>query len=126
MYIEHVALWVNNIEKMKEFYVRYFQAKPNKIYCNDKGFSSYFLRFNNGCRLEIMSMKDFEYDENYIHRQGYIHLAISVGNKDNVVSLTNLLENDGYRIYSRPRVTGDGYFESVVLDPEGNQVEITV
>ena len=129
MKIEHIALWTKNIEALKSFYEKYFNAQSNNKYTNPrKGFSSYFLSFDSGARLEIMQMdsvpdtKDNPYDQ-FI---GYIHIAISVGSEEKVNVLTAKLLEDGFEILDGPRRTGDGYYESVVLDPEQNRVEITV
>ncbi len=129
MKIEHIALWAKNIEALKSFYEKYFNAQSNNKYTNPrKRFSSYFLSFDSGARLEIMQMdsvpdtKDNPYDQ-FI---GYIHIAISVGSEEKVNVLTAKLLEDGFEILDGPRRTGDGYYESVVLDPEQNRVEITV
>ncbi|WP_207431214.1 VOC family protein [Sabulibacter ruber] len=128
MKIEHVALWAQDLEKMKEFYVKYFHAKSNERYHNPtKNFTSYFLSFSEGARLEIMHRPDIPENQNDVARQslGLIHLAFSVGSKEKVDALTETLRKDGYPIYGEPRTTGDGYYESVVLDPENNMIEIT-
>lgn len=129
MKIEHIAIWVSDLEATKGFYEKYFNAKPNTLYHNKaKEFISYFLSFGNGCRLELMHRPDVsEQYKNYEKQTlGLIHFAISVGSKEKVDSLTNQLRNDGFIIVGEPRTTGDGYYESVVLDPENNIVEITV
>ncbi|TXJ39686.1 VOC family protein [Brachyspira pilosicoli] len=128
MKISHIAIWAKDIEKMKEFYIKYFNCKCGDKYVNTKkGFESYFLEFeDNRCRLEIMKRNDInDLDKN---KEYYVfaHIAISVGSKDKVDSLTNLFEKDGIKILSYPRVTGDGYYESVVFDIENNRVEITI
>lgn len=127
MKIEHIALWVTDLERMKRFYEKYFAAKSNEKYINPtKNFSSYFLSFDDGSRLELMHRPDIAANENdYQHQKtGIIHLAFSVGGKENVDALTEMLRNDGYNIVGEPRTSGDGYYESVVLDPESNIVEI--
>jgi lactoylglutathione lyase len=130
MKIEHLAIWVRDLEKMKNFYVKYFQALSNEMYHNEsKKFKSYFLRFDSGCRLELMSRPDIINETSqHFERQkiGIVHFAMSVGSKPRVDDLTNELRNDGYKIAGEPRTTGDGYYESVVLDPEGNIIEITI
>jgi lactoylglutathione lyase len=126
--IEHIAIWSRDVEKLKDFYLRYFQATANEKYFNPKkNFESYFLSFDNGCRLEIMQMPGIPSSANDIYKQfmGLIHFAISVGSKVAVDALTEQLRHDGYEIVGEPRTTGDGYYESVVLDPEGNRIEIT-
>lgn len=129
MKIEHLAIWTDNIEKLKVFYETYFEARSNQKYINKSAkFESYFLSFSEGCRIEIMqkpSVQDKHEDESKNYK-GLTHLAISVGSEAKVLSLTNRLREDGYNILSQPRVTGDGYFESVIGDPDGNRIEITV
>lgn len=128
MKIEHIAIWAKDIEALKEFYIKYFGAVSNEKYINRKNvFSSYFLVFESGARLEIMQMPTIPDSVNDPYKQftGFIHLAISVGSEDRVTSLTNELANDGYEILDGPRKTGDGYYESTVLDPEKNRLEIT-
>lgn len=129
MKIEHLAIWTDNIEKLKAFYETYFEARSNQKYINKSTkFESYFLSFSEGCRIEIMqkpSVQD-KYEDESKNYKGLTHLAISVGSEAKVLSLTNRLREDGYNILSEPRVTGDGYFESVIGDPDGNRIEITV
>lgn len=127
--IEHLAIWVKDLEKMKAFYEHYFQAKAGKSYHNpSKNFRSYFLSFSEGCRLELMQTPEILGKENdpRIQHLGMIHFAIAVGSKENVDELTEQLRKDGYQVLGEPRTTGDGYYESVVLDPEQNRIEITV
>lgn len=127
MKIEHIAMYVNDIEKAREFFVTYFDAKTNDGYHNTStGFRSYFLSFSDGARLEIMNKPDMSDYEKNIARTGYIHVAFSVGSKENVDNMTLRLKSDGYSVISGPRITGDGYYESCVVDFEGNQIEITV
>lgn len=127
MKIEHIAMYVNDIEKAREFFVTYFDAKSNDGYHNTStGFRSYFLSFSDGARLEIMNKPDMSDYEKNIARTGYIHVAFSVGSKENVDNMTARLKSDGYSVISEPRTTGDGYYESCVVDFEGNQIEITV
>lgn len=125
MKIAHIALWVSDLQQMRDFYQRYFSADCNDKYTNTTTqFSSYFLTFDDDCRLEIMQRPDVSarVDETYL---GYTHLAVSVGSRENVDDLTERLRADGFVIASEARTTGDGYYESVVLDPEGNRLEIT-
>ena len=127
MRISHVAMWVKDIENIKNFYMKYFNCKCNEKYINDKkGFQSYFLSFEDNSKLEIMNINDIEELNKENNFCGFAHIAISVGSKDKVDSLTKILENDGYIVASNPRTTGDGYYESVILDPENNKIEITV
>lgn len=129
MKIEHLAIWVSDLEAVRTFYETYFQAKANDRYHNPrKNFTSYFLSFDGGCRLEIMHRPDIMPLERKAETEyrGIIHFAISVGNEAKVDSLTESLRQDGYAVIGEPRRTGDGYYESVVLDPENNRIEITV
>lgn len=129
MKIAHIAIWVNDLEQCKDFYCKYFDAASNNRYHNPvKKFSSYFLSFENGCRLELMQRPDIkERTNHFLHPQtGWAHLAFSAGSRENVQALTERLRSDGYTIIGEPRYTGDGYYESVVLDPEENIIEITI
>jgi len=127
MKIEHLAIWTLNLERLKDFYVSYFNAKAGNIYINEKtGFRSYFLEFDGGCRLEIMEKPTVKGQKDTGKEvAGLAHFAISAGSKKAVEDLTDKLRNDGYNILSEPRTTGDGYYESVIADPDGNRVEIT-
>lgn len=121
-------MWVKDLEAMRCFYEKYFNAKSGEKYHNaNKNFQSYFLAFDSGCRLELMNKPGIAAVAKGYDMQcfGLIHLAISVGNKETVDALTTRLKNDGYTIAGHPRITGDGYYESVVLDPENNIIEIT-
>lgn len=127
--IEHAAIWTENLEQLADFYGKYFGAIAGDKYVNPtKGFESRFLSFAGGARIEIMksSMLNPVKDERGAHRMGYAHLAVSVGSAQSVDALTNRLKQDGFEVVDGPRQTGDGYYESVVLDPDGNRVEITV
>ena len=125
MKIEHVALWTNQLELLKDFYTTYFEEKAGSKYVNEKkGFTSYFISFTTGARLEIMHRSGIPTVEAGQH-MGLIHFAFSTGSKEKVDRLTERLRKDRYEIASEPRTTGDGYYESVVLDPDGNFVEIT-
>ncbi|UFH54508.1 VOC family protein [Spirosoma sp. KNUC1025] len=130
MSIEHVAVWVRNLEQMRSFYETYFGATANDKYSNvHKGFSSYFLSFpDGGPRLEIMQMPGILENQGEAVSQwmGFTHIALSVGSEATVDQLTERLRSDGFTIVDGPRRTGDGYYESVALDPERNRVEITV
>lgn len=124
--IEHIAMYVNDLEGAKEFFEKYFNAKSNEKYNNIKtGFQSYFLSFDGGARLEIMSKPNVEEDNKALIKTGYSHLAFSVGSRENVDNLTAQLKSDGFSVISGPRETGDGYYESCVLGFENNQIEIT-
>jgi lactoylglutathione lyase len=128
MKIEHLALWVRDLERSRTFYHKYFKGISGEIYVNTKNqFSSYFMSFEGGARLELMhSPNVVEPSIGQNHRIGITHFAISVGSKEIVDRLTEEIRDDGFAILGEPRTTGDGYYESVVADPDGNRVEITV
>ena len=127
MKIDHIAMYVNDLEKTKEFFVKYLGAKPNEMYHNkNTNFKSYFLSFDDGARLEIMNKPDLMDREKQLAETGYIHIAFRVGSKEAVDALADRLKRDGYPIVSGPRITGDGYYESCIIGVEGNQIEITV
>lgn len=126
MRIEHAAIYVNDIEAEKKFFTRYFGASAGEMYHNkNTGFSSYFLSFDGGARLELMTAPELQDMDKQGLRTGFAHLAFSVGSCKEVDALTERLRADGYAVVSGPRVTGDGYYESCVLDAEGNRIEIT-
>jgi len=127
MKIEHIAIWTLDLEKMKNFYLNFFDLKSNEKYYNPKKkFSSYFLAFENGARIELMHRPEIsKCIEKIDSKLGLTHFAISVGSKEKVDSLTELIRENGYNIIGEPRTTGDGYYESVISDPEGNLIEIT-
>lgn len=127
MKIEHLAIWAKDLEKTKSFYKKYFGMKCIEKYTNSqKCFSSYFLSFSDGARLEIMHRPDIKScKEDHSLKFGLTHFAISVGSNEKVDELTETLRLDGFRVVGEPRTTGDGYYESVIQDPEGNRVEIT-
>lgn len=127
MKIEHLAIWVSDLELTKTFYTTYFGAKSGEKYHNpNKNFTSYFLSFEGNTRLELMHRPDIvKILEAGQEMQGLTHFAIAVGSKDKVDDLTEQLRRDGRIIIGEPRTTGDGYYESVILDPEGNRIEIT-
>lgn len=126
MKIEHTALYVGDLERARDFFVKYFNAVSSELYHNAKtDFKSYFLSFDGGARLEIMRRPDVS-EKRAEPRIGYAHIAFSVGSRENVEALTERLRADGYRIAGEPRITGDGYYESVIADPDENLIEITV
>ena len=129
MIIEHVAIWAKDLEALKDFYIKYFNGRAGKRYLNEaRQFSSYFIHFETGARLELMhipSISDSEKVENRLPA-GLAHIAFSVGSVENVLTLTERLRKDGIKVVGEPRTTGDGYFESVVLDPENNRIEIII
>ena len=127
MKIEHIAMVVNDLEAAKDFFVTYFDGKTNELYHNKiTGFQSYFISFDDGARLEIMTKPEMSDTAKDIARTGYAHVAFSVGSAEKVDELTALLKVDGYEVLSGPCTTGDGYYESCVVAVEGNQIEITV
>jgi len=128
IHIDHVALWTRDVDRLVAFYCTYFAAKAGDRYINPtKGFESRFVSFSSGARLEIMrttSLRPIEHDPG-VQRMGLTHLALSVGSEDDVNELTRRLRAEGYPVVDQPRRTGDGYYESVVLDPDGNRIEIS-
>jgi lactoylglutathione lyase len=129
MHIEHLAIWVTDIELMKDFYCRYFNATPNNKYINStKQFQSYFISFDGGPRLELMQMPSVPDSKDNVYDQftGLIHFAISLGSKEKVDEMTEQFQTDGFAVIDGPRTTGDGYYEAVILDPEKNRIELTV
>ncbi len=126
MRIEHIAMYVKELEKARDFFVKYFHAVSNTGYHNQTtGFRSYFLTFDDGARLELMQRPQMEDPEKKLARTGYIHIAFSLGSREAVDGLTERLRKDGYEVLSGPRTTGDGYYESCIIGIEGNQIEIT-
>jgi lactoylglutathione lyase len=128
MRIEHVAVWASDLGRMRAFYETYFGATAGPKYANAaKGFESHFLTFpSGGARLELMRRPDLPARPAGPEQAGWAHLAVSVGSEALVDALTERLRADGFVVIDGPRRTGDGYYESVVLDPEGNRVEVTV
>lgn len=126
--IDHVAFWVRDIDKVCAFYAAYFDAKVGPRYDNPaKGFASRFLSFESGARIEVMtttSLAPVEVKDG-VHRMGLTHVALAVESEAEVDRLTDRLRADGHTVLEGPRRTGDGYYESVVLDPEGNRIELT-
>lgn len=127
MRIEHIAMYVKELEKTKDFFVTYFGAAANTGYHNpNTDFRSYFLTFDDGARLELMNRPDMQDIEKGTARTGYIHIAFSVGSRERVDEMTDSLKRNGFPVLNGPRTTGDGYYESCIIDMEGNQIEITV
>jgi lactoylglutathione lyase len=126
MKIEHIAMYVKNIEAAREFFVKYLGGTSNDGYHNNTtDFQSYFISFDDGARLELMTRPELADLEKPLNRTGYIHVAFSVGSKEAVDTLTDRLKEDGFEVVSGPRTTGDGYYESCIAIIEGNQIEIT-
>ncbi len=127
MKISHLAIWTLNLEGMRNFYIHYFDASSGEPYFNhSKDFKSYFITFGGDCALELMEMPGISKSKNDPRKQflGLTHFAIQVGSKYKVDTLTDQLRKDGFQVVGEPRTTGDGFYESVILDPEGNRVEI--
>jgi lactoylglutathione lyase len=127
MRIEHIALWTENLERLTHFYVKYFEADAGDEYVNPaKGFRSCFLSFAEGARIEVMATTTLSPVALApgVQHMGLTHLAIAVGSPLRVNELTSQLRADGIAVLDGPRTTGDGYYESVVLDPDGNRIEI--
>lgn len=127
MKIEHIALYVQDLEAARDFFVKYFGGCSNELYHNQKtGFRSYFISLSEGARLELMNRPGLAPHADPNTETGYAHIAFSVGSEEAVNTLTERLRGDGYAVYNGPRVTGDGYYESCVVGIDGNLVEITV
>ena len=126
MKIEHIAMYVNDLEVARDFFVTYLSGRSKDGYHNKvTGFRSYFISFDDGARLEIMNKPGMADDKKPLNRTGYAHIAFSVGSRARVDELTNKMRSAGYDVVSGPRTTGDGYYESCVVAVEGNQIEIT-
>ena len=127
MKIDHIALYCLDLEGMKEFFIRYFNAISNEMYHNPKtGLKTYILSFNDSdSRLELMTRPEVKDGEENIYRQGFIHMSFSVGSKEKVDCLTTILNDDGFEVLSGPRTTGDGYYESCIVGPEKILIELT-
>ena len=127
MRIGHVAMYVNDLEKARTFFVNYLGGKSNDGYHNKKNdFRSYFITFDDGARLEIMNKPQLMDSAKDLNRTGFIHVAFSLGSKEAVDSLTEKLKADGFEVVSGSRTTGDGYYESCIVGIEDNQIELTV
>ena len=126
MKIEHIAMYVNELEAARNFFVTYLGGRSNDGYHNkNTDFRSYFISFADGARLELMTKPKMVDQEKSLNRTGYAHIAFSVGSKERVDSLTAELKDAGFEVVSGPRTTGDGYYESCIVAIEGNQIEIT-
>jgi lactoylglutathione lyase len=129
MTIDHIAIWTDNLESMKEYYLKYFEGTASNKYVNDiTGFSSYFISFKSGARLEIMSkpgIPDNLNDTVVAQHKGIIHIAFQVDTMIEIVLKAEQLRADGFKLVSGPRKTGDGYYEFETLDPDNNRLEVT-
>jgi lactoylglutathione lyase len=129
MIIEHIAIWTNQLEEMRDYYVRFFGGKPNEKYTNPTtGFESFFLTFESGARLELMRkprLPDNQNDTIEAQHLGIIHIAFALQTKAEVDAKAGELQSAGYRILRAPRTTGDGYYEFETLDPDNNRLEVT-
>jgi len=129
MKIEHVAIWSSDLERLKEFYMKYFGGKPGLLYHNEKkSFRSYFLNFSSGARLEIMNAPEIPEnlnDTKNAQHLGIVHIAFETGSAREVDEKAEQMRRDGFEILDGPRITGDGHYEFAVLDPEGNRLEVT-
>lgn len=126
MRVEHVALWVVDLERARAFWETYFGASAGSEYVNARGFHSYFLTLDGGARIELMCDGTQAPGNDGRPHDGWAHAALALGSAEAVDALTARLVDDGYRCVSGPRTTGDGYYESCVLDDEGNRIELTV
>lgn len=124
MRIAHIAIWTNDLDRLKAFYTTHFHCTSSARYENpQKKFASYFLHFGDGASLELMQRQDIT-EAPVQEMTGLAHFALEVGNNEAVDQLTAALEKAGVPVYSYPRTTGDGYYESVILDPDNNRIEL--
>ncbi len=127
MVIEHIAMYVNDLESARTFFMKYLGAQSNDGYHNpNTDFRSYFLTFGDGARLELMHRPDLEELDKHPNRTGYAHIAFRLDSRTQLEELTQRLSEDGYSVISGPRTTGDGYYESCILAVEGNVIELTI
>lgn len=127
MNINHIAIWTTRLEELREFYIKYFNGTSNEKYTNPKkGFESYFIKFGDGsASVELMRSKNIT-SSPAGESIGLAHFSFSMGSKEAVLQQTERFRQDGYVVASEPRTTGDGFFESAVLDPDGNMIELTI
>jgi len=125
MFIDHISIYTNDLERLKDFYVKYFFGRANDKYQNEKtGLQTYFISFEGGARLELMEIPNLNERDKSGRSDGLTHLAFCVGSREKVDEMTQILVKAGYPLKSGPRETGDGYYESCILDPDANEVEI--
>jgi lactoylglutathione lyase len=127
MEITHIALWTNDLERLRAFYEHWLEGTAGQKYTNDNtGFSSYFISFKSGVRLELMQKPGIDPSHNDPEKQavGLVHIAFTVGDRAAVDRLTKQIKLTGFRVVGEPRQTGDGYYESTILDPDGNRIEL--
>ena len=126
MKIEHIAIWTKDLDRLKDYYVRFFNGKSNQKYLNPKTqFESYFISFQSGCRLELMTIPNIETKgNNSLNHTGIAHLAFEVNSKHEVDLKAKELEIAGFPILKGPRITGDGYYEFETIDVDGNKIEV--
>jgi len=126
MFINHIAVYTKDLERLKDFYIKYFSGKCNNKYHNTKtGLETYFITFEGSTKLELMQKPELANSIIRDNAEGLTHLAFSVGSREEVDHLTQQLVSDGYTLHSAPRTTGDGFYESSILDPDNNIIEIT-
>ena len=129
MKLEHAAIWTEDLETMKEFYVKFFGGQSGKKYCNQaKKYESYFITFDQGARLELMKKAGIPENRNDTigsQHRGLIHLAFESSSKREVDEKAVWFSSEGIKIIDGPRTTGDCYYEFVILDPENNRIEVT-
>ncbi len=125
MKIEQIAIWTNDLDRSRHFYETYFNGKSNEKYINEKkGFASYFVTFNGSASLEIMQRNDVTESAENKESSGLAHFAFNVGSKEKVNEMIETFRQKGYQILGEPRLTGDGCYEGIVADPDGNRIEI--
>lgn len=125
MYLDHIAIYTRDLERLKDFYIKYFSGVANDKYHNVKtGMETYFISFDGGSRLEIMMRPNLAQLEKADPYEGLTHLSFCVGSREKVDELTKRMMDEGCQLKSAPRTTGDGYYESCIFDPDGNEVEL--
>lgn len=127
MRMNHIGIWTNQLEEIKDFYITFFNGKAGEKYVNpQKGFESYFVRFEDLSAIEIMRKTSIKTTRNNITEEyiGLAHISFSLGSEEAVNALTERLRKAGYQVLSEPRTTGDGYYESSILDPDNNRIEV--